>query len=74
MKIEEFRVDYFRDDEEISVNCLWLQELLKNNETLAIKLLQEKENMKRLLSKVNTLETENWSLRLKQPLVRKLEI
>lgn len=33
-QIEQFRCDYFGKDEEIAVNCVWLQQLLASNDKL----------------------------------------
>lgn len=55
LNIEKFLSDYFRPDDEISVNCAWLQaQLIELNKIKReIALLKEKNELQSLLLEIN---------------------
>ena len=68
MKVSQFLQDFFREDDEITVNCSWLQKQLMDMGKYHQEFIDKDIQIKMLRNKVETLETKIALMEIEQPL------
>jgi len=58
MKLEQFRVDFYKEDDHIDVQCLWLQQQLKEMDAYKQQVGALERRVQGLLHKTDRLESQ----------------
>lgn len=58
MKLDQFMMDFWKENDEITVQCLWLQKLIKDENQCALKVHDLECKVRQLLNKIDGLEAK----------------
>ena len=58
LSFDQFMVDYFQEGDDIVVQCLWLQNLIKDSREQSLALMKANDKVSQLLHKIDCLEAK----------------
>ena len=58
LSFDQFMIDYFQEGDDIVVQCLWLQSLIRSENEQALALCKANDQVRKLLHKIDCLEAK----------------